>query len=308
MRFGDFLGLGALPGRLEREFGAGRFVNAYLFCGPEGTGKAEMAALCARALNCAGAHKPCDRCPSCLRALSGTHPDIVHLRPDGRGIPVDDVRGLIAQVAVRPFEGGHRAVVVHGADRMTPQAQNALLKTLESGPESCVFILLAGAPSKLLKTVLSRCRIVRFHPIDLALCADALERRGIARERAAALSAAAGGSVGRALALDGDAGYWALRERIVRALRALPEPGGACEAAFLLKDDKDAAQDALEILEGIGRALLLRDVGLRCDPSLSGIGVPGDALLAAALAARERLQSNVVWIHVVEHLFMALGR
>ncbi len=311
MRFADLAGLGALPGRLQADFGDGSFVHAYLFVGPEGTGKAEMAAICARALNCAGAQKPCDQCASCMRALAGTHPDTIDVRPqEGKpSISVDEIRDLIARVSVSPFEGGYHAVIVHDADLMTPQAQNALLKTLESGPESAIFFLLAQTQAKLLTTILSRCRIVRFHAIDEAVCADVLTRHGIERARAQQLARASGGSVGRALSLDGDEGYWALRDRVVRALSALRAPGGVSAASQLLKDDKEQAKAALEIMEGLGRALMAQDEGIqRKDPLLADIPVLGDKLLQAALHARERSSSNVVWINLIEHLFLEVSR
>ncbi len=311
MIFSDFAGLGQLPARLQADFDGGRFVHAYLFVGPQGTGKAEMAAICARALNCAGAHKPCGECPACQRALAGVHPDIIDVRPhDGKAsISVDEVRALIGKVSVRPFEGGHHAVIVHGADLLTPQAQNALLKTLEAGPQACVFFLLAQSQAKLLTTILSRCRIVRFHAIDEEICAMVLARRGIDRDRALKLSRAAGGSVGRALDLNEDGEYWALRDRVIRALTATAQPGGISAASQLLKDDKDSAKTAIEIIEGVGRAKMAQDAGMiKKDPALAGIGARGDQLVRAALSGRERLESNVVWINLIEHLLMNIDR
>ena len=311
MKYADFLGLGALPSRLEAEFSGGMSVNAYLFVGPSGTGKMQMATICARALNCAGAQKPCDACPPCLRGLAGTHPDVITIEPDGKksGVGVDEIRELIGRVMIKPFEGGMHAVIIRDADQMTSGAQNALLKTLESGPESCVFFLLATSAARLLSTILSRCRIVRFHAIDEALCAQVLEAREIEPIRAALLSRAAMGCVGKALALHEDEEYWPLRSRVIEALEALSSSSGGMSVALgLLKDEKDRAGDVLEIVESIGRELMLTAEGGKPSEALRRIKIDGATLLGAALSAKERAASNVVWINVIEHLFLQVGR
>ena len=311
MNFSDFSGLGSLPERLRVDFSGDRHVNAYLFAGPMGTGKTQMAAICARALNCVGAQKPCDACPSCIRALAGTHPDITTIAPDEKkdSISVDEVRKMIGRVMIRPFEGGKHAVIINPADMMMTQAQNALLKTLESGPQSAVFFLIASRPARLLPTILSRCRVVRFHAIDERICADVLVARGVDAGQAALLSRAGMGCVGRALALWQDEEYWALRERVIEALAAVCEPGGMSVAQKLLKDDKDRAEDVLEIVEGIGRELMLaREGNIAKDIALAGVGIDGASLLGAALEARERTASNVVWINVIENLFLKVGQ
>lgn len=294
----------ALTGRLFADFSAGHFVHAYLFVGPSGTGKRSIADICARALNCTGDGKPCDVCPACTRALAGSHPDIVRLSKPGQ-ILVDDVRGLIQQVSVRPFEGGMHAFIIERADQMTPQAQNALLKTLENPPDSAVFFLLAESAAPLLPTVLSRCRIMRFHEIDPESCARALMARGIEAERARLLAKLSAGSVGKALELNEREDYWPLRERVQRALECLKEPASVSAATAALIGDKEDAREVLDIMELIAREWMLAQehAGERVRRERP---IGGDRLLMAVMDARERLKSNVVWVNVLESLFMAL--
>jgi DNA polymerase III gamma/tau subunit len=83
MNFDRFIGLDDLIARLQGDFLTGRFVHAYLFSGPSGTGKRTAAEVCARAVHCAGEKKPCDQCPPCNRMLAGTHPDHVVISASG---------------------------------------------------------------------------------------------------------------------------------------------------------------------------------------------------------------------------------
>ncbi|MEA4896670.1 MAG: DNA polymerase III subunit delta' [Eubacteriales bacterium] len=293
-RFDDFYGCDALIGRLKGV--AGEPVHAYLFCGPEGTGKRTLSAICARALNCAGAgERPCDGCPSCKRYLAGTHPDHIVLASD-KAIGASEVRAAIERLSIRSYEGGRRTVIVEHADRMTAQAQNALLKTLEEPPEGAVFFLLAERTAGLLPTVKSRVRLIRFAELSQDALTDALIRLGHAPERAAQLAEIADGSVGKALALDKDGDYWALRERVTRSLSALHRPADVADAFALIKDDKAEARRALEVMEQAARARMRggEEIGAR--------------LLQGVMRARKMLQSNVSWQSAVEMLYFDLAR
>ncbi len=95
--------------------------------------------------------------PAKQRVLTGNHPDVLYLRPEGARIKIQQCRALMAQLGRRPFEGGKRAVVILQADSMTQQAQNCLLKTLEEPAGPTVFGLFCAQPGLLLETVRSRC-------------------------------------------------------------------------------------------------------------------------------------------------------
>ncbi len=302
LNFDDFYGLDTLAARLRADMNGAGCVHAYLFVGPKGAGKRSLAEICARALNCAGAQKPCDACPSCARGLSGSHPDIIRLAlSDKQSIGVDEVRALIARVMMKPYEGGKHAVLIEDAGAMTVQAQNALLKTLETPPGSAVFFLIAEQASLLLPTIQSRCRVVRFHGVDTGACERALVARGVEPQRARLLAGLSEGSVGQALLLNQDSGYWALRERVMQALSL-----GMGEASSLLKDDKDDAGQVLAILEQLAREEMHRESGLS-GSAQQDLKIPGDKLLMGVFHAKERLNSNVVWQNVLEALFMEIA-
>lgn len=293
----------ALAKRLHLGVAGGKAVHAYLFSGEKGVGKRSVAAIFARSLNCTGTgERPCDECPSCLRYLAGTHPDHIVLSGE-KSVKVEMVRDLIDQVSVKPFEGGRRSVVIEDADRMTPQAQNALLKTLEEPPEATVLILTTAFPGKLLPTIHSRARLIRFCPLTEAEVALALTKRGIAPDRARQLARESGGSVGNALTLDKDEAYWALRERVYKALNILRAPEDVAQASALLKDDKDEAQRVLALFESAGREkMAARETGAQSWAE-SDLRVPGDWMVSGVFEARRMLAANVSWQSVIERLF-----
>ena len=306
MNFDQFVGLDDLIAPLRAEFQAQRFVHAFLFSGPAGTGKRSAAAICARAIHCAGAVKPCDLCPPCRRMLSGTHPDHAVVSASGRSIGVDEVRALIQRVSIKPFEGGRHTVVIDDAEKLTVQAQNALLKTLETPPGGAVFFLLTTSPSQLLPTIVSRCRHERFRQVAADLVERALTAAGAPMDKAALAAASASGSIGRALERLNDAGYWSLRERVLESLAALKGPWAVAEAAQKLAGDKDSAREVLEILETLARDSMRASVGMA--PAHAGLQpidltVDGEALLHGVLNARQKLNANVSWQTVLEMMY-----
>jgi DNA polymerase-3 subunit delta' len=230
MPFSEVLAQERATGSLQAALRRGTVHHAYLFGGPPGVGKATAARLLAQAVNCeAGAEgagglreDPCGQCGPCRKIARGTHPDVLAMaeervmakagrwepkggRSPSREIVVDQVRDLVdRRLSLRRFEGRRRVVVIDPADAMNVQAQNALLKTLEEPPDETTLVLVSASPDALLPTIRSRCLRVTFGPLPDALVAERLEAAGRSPEQAAATAALAGGSLGRALALDGD--------------------------------------------------------------------------------------------------------
>ena len=287
-------------------------MHAYLFCGARGCGKTTLARLLAQALFCeAGeAERPCGHCPACKRFLSGNHPDARTVAPKGRSIGVDDVRELIDYLSRRPYEGGWHVAILERAEKMTPSAQNALLKTLENPPEDTVFFLLTETPGALLSTVRSRARLVRVSPLTREACAEALVRRGVEAKRAARLAGLAHGSVGRALELGSDAGFEALLARSLTSLAALKGPASVAEAAAPFYEERERQEDLLEIFETIGRDRMALENGVAPEAltgeELENVRVDGRKLLLSVLAARRMLSANVAWPNALDALYLSL--
>ena len=183
----------------------GRLFPAYLFVGPQGTGKRTLGLELARALACERdvepAQRPCGDCPACGRVTRGVHVDVCVLRaPTGkRLIPVESVREADSTLRLKPLESRRRVLLIDGAECLTGSAQNALLKTLEEPPPLSHLILVTARPEALLDTVVSRCPRIPFQPLDVAHIETILKRQGIAEAEVRWRATHARGSVSGAL-------------------------------------------------------------------------------------------------------------
>jgi DNA polymerase-3 subunit delta' len=177
-------------------------------------------------------------------------------RSPSRDIVVDQVRDLVdRRLSLKRNEGRRRFVLVDPADAMNPQAQNALLKTLEEPPEDTTLVLVTASPDSLLPTIRSRCLRVPFAPIPSSLLTARLEAEGHAPEKARLAAALAGGSLGRALAMDDDA--LAARAAAVLGAASLDPDDAGAWLAFARDHggDREDAQALCELL-----LVWLRDV------------------------------------------------
>jgi DNA polymerase III subunit delta' len=216
MPFRDIVGHRRLLTRVARAITHDTLPPSLLLAGPSGVGKRLAALAMAQALNCLTPvtgeamvegvfeRDACGTCAACRRIARGVHPDVLAIEPGESGtIRIEQVREVIDRAAYRPFEGRRRAVIIDEADALVIPAQHALLKTLEEPPAASVFLLVSSLPDALLPTVRSRCPRLRFGPLPAADVAAALmQRHGYEEADARAAAADAGGSIGRALALQ----------------------------------------------------------------------------------------------------------
>jgi DNA polymerase-3 subunit delta' len=222
--------------------------HAYLFEGPAGSGKDEVAREFAALLLSDGAADPAS---AAARARSGAHPDLTWVAPtSSAGLLVGDIdQPIVAAASRTPFESRRRVFVIESADSLNDQAANRMLKTLEEPPDFAHLILLTERPGKMLATIASRCQRVRFDAPSTEQIAARLGRHGIAPEPAEACARLGLGDFNRALALglgDGPA-LRAGAEGFARA--ALRDRLADQPWLVLLRRSNDLAQSAYDAVE-----------------------------------------------------------
>jgi DNA polymerase-3 subunit delta' len=185
---------------LEPALPPGAASHAYLFAGPAGAGKREVARHFAAALIADGAPAGA---AALERVLRGTHPDLTWVVPSGASeMLVADIDEPVVAAATRtPFEARRRVFVIEAAETMGDATANRMLKTLEEPPDFVHLILLTARPGEVLETVASRCQLVRFEAPSPEQLARELEQRGVAAEQALACARLALGDGERAAAL-----------------------------------------------------------------------------------------------------------
>lgn len=319
LSFEDFRGQSAHIAQLQSDFSRGSYVHAYLLAGPGGTGKKSVARLCAMAALCrAEGSRPCGVCGPCRRVLSDSHPDVHNVLPQKgkQTIGVDVLREAIEEVGVKSFEDGAKVMIFPQAEKMTPAAQNCLLKTLEEPPEGTVFFLITDQPGALLPTITSRCRVVRFHPLGLQETQERLAALGLAPADAARRARMAEGCVGQALKID--EALMNLREKITQDVFSVRKPGDVLAVVNLYKDDKERQTQIMDALECAVRDIMLAQAGKM---PLEGAGyareaeayaraVPlagGLALAQAVTGARKMLGSNVAFASALESILLKIS-
>lgn len=169
--FDDIIGQDHIKEHLKSSIVSGKISQAYLITGEVAQGKEFIARIFANALLCENPTdgvNPCGECHPCIQAQGFNHPDIItvtHARPNT--ISVDDIREqIVASVGIRPFQSKKKIYIMNEAEKMTVQAQNALLKTLEEPPEYVVILLLTTSKTNMLPTVLSRCVQLDMRPVE----------------------------------------------------------------------------------------------------------------------------------------------
>jgi len=204
--FHDIIGQQQIKEHLQNALSTGKVSHAYIINGEKSSGKEFIAKVFAMTLQCEkGAAEPCQECHSCHQALSGNHPDIIfvtHEKPNS--VSVDDIRTQInGDVSIKPYSRPYKVYIVNEAEKMTVQAQNAILKTLEEPPEYVVILLLTTNVNSMLPTILSRCVVLNMKPVADELVRGFLMRQMMVPDYKADICVAfARGNIGKSKALS----------------------------------------------------------------------------------------------------------
>ncbi|MEJ6952229.1 DNA polymerase III subunit delta' [Natronospora cellulosivora (SeqCode)] len=223
MAFSRVLGQEHAIALLEDQLRGGRIHHAYLFTGKEGVGKKTLASEFVKAIYCLHeSGDACEQCLTCRKIEHKNHPDIKYISIDeGESIKIEQIRDLQKDIAYKPYDSSWKVYIIENADKMTGQAANSLLKTLEEPPEYGIIILLAEDIDSLLPTVISRCQQIKVKN----LASDLIERKIMDNlgdaDRAHLLANIADGSLGQALSLIEDDDFFNKRQVILETLQEL---------------------------------------------------------------------------------------
>ena len=197
--------------------------HAYILSGEPGTGRNALADNFALTLLCESqTEAPCLCCHSCKQALSGNHPDIIHITHEKpASIGVDDIRDQLNNtISIRPFSSQYKIYIVGEAEKMTIQAQNALLKTIEDPPSYAVIILITTNPDAFLPTILSRCVQLKLRPLDdTTICNYLISQLSVPETKAEMYAAFARGNIGKAVRIAQSEDFQHFYEELIQILK-----------------------------------------------------------------------------------------
>ena len=235
---------------------ASKMTHAWLFTGPPGAGRNQVARAFAAALQCVspdralGGSPGCGFCDGCHTALVGTHADVTTVAAVGTQILADDMRDTVRKSFTSPANGRWQIILVEDAERLNEKSANAVLKAVEEPAPRTVWLLCAPSIEDVLPTIRSRCRHLNLRTPSVDAVADMLVRReGIEPDVAAAAARATQGHVDRARRLATDPAARERRAAVLKLPLRLGDIGGCLKAAQELVDA--AAEDAKQLAEEV---------------------------------------------------------
>ncbi len=324
--FKDIIGQEQIKDHLTHTIEQGKISHAYVINGERFSGKEFIANVFAMALQCEHPDgvEPCQQCHSCKQALSGNQPDIIqvtHEKPNTIG--VDDIRTQInTDIAIKPYSSPRKIYIIQEGEKMTAQAQNALLKTLEEPPAYAVILILTTNMDALLPTILSRCVVLNMKPVrDDLVKKYLMEELQIPDYKANVCVAFARGNRGKARQLASSEEFDHIKEEAVSMLKYVQdmEINEMLAAIKKIQEYKFDVEDYLDIL-----AIWYRDVLLfkatndanhlifkeeiqyikKCADRCAYEGI--EDILKALDKAKSRLKANVNFELTMELLLMAI--
>ena len=261
--FNNVIGHEEIIRHLQNAIKTGKISHSYIFAGEPGSGKRLLAGIYAMTLQCeAGGENACGKCESCKKAIGKNHPDIImvkHEKPNT--ISIDEIREqVVNDVDIKPYSSPHKIYIIPDAEIMTPQVQNALLKTIEEPPEYAVIMLLTSNIDGLLPTIRSRCVRLDLKVVDDGLVKKYLmEHLHIPDYQAEIDASFAHGSIGKAKEAATSQEFADITQKALKILKYADsmEVYELTEAIKNLSSEKQNINDYLDIFQFWFRDVLM---------------------------------------------------
>ncbi len=262
-KFTDIIGQEQLKEHLQNALSTNKVSHAYIINGERSSGKEFVARVFAMALQCEKrGTEPCGECHSCKQALGNNQPDIIyvsHEKPNTIG--VEDIRKQInGDIDIKPYSSPRKIYIMNEGEKMTVQAQNALLKTLEEPPEYAVLLILTTNVDAMLPTILSRCVVLNMKPVaDAKVKKYLMEELGVPDYKANICVAFARGNIGKAKMLANSEEFEKVKEEAVTLVKYIKdmEINEIVKAIKKITEYKFDVNDYLDILSAWYRDILL---------------------------------------------------
>ncbi len=221
--YNKILGHENIISQLKGAVANGKVNHAYIFNGEDGSGKNLIAKAFAEALLCEkGGEEGCGECHFCRQTMSENNPDLIWVRHEKpASIGVDDVRGqLVEDIQIKPYNGRYKVYIIDEAEKLTPQAQNAILKTIEEPPSYGVIIFLTNNDEVFLPTIISRCIIFNLRPLrDNAIAEYLIKEYKIPEYEAKMCAAYSQGRLGKAINLVNSGDFGKIKDEAVSLVK-----------------------------------------------------------------------------------------
>ena len=251
--FEDIIGNQQVKEELTKIIEEEKILHSYMFVGIEGIGKQMIAKKFAQMILCTnGGRKGCNTCKSCIEFTSNNNPDFLYIEPDGNNIKIEQIRYLQRKIQEKPIISNRKVYIINDADKMTTEAQNCLLKTLEEPPEYSTIILIGSNQNLFLNTIKSRCMIISFKPIEAELIKKYLEEKYEMFNTSSSMVETFQGSIGKAIILKDKKEQYEKIEMMIKNL----DKKDIIDILNLGEEIYKSKDDIIDILEYINVILL----------------------------------------------------
>ena len=323
-KFKDIIGQEQLKEHLQNAISTNKVSHAYIINGERSSGKEFIARIFAMTLQCEkGGVDPCNECHSCKQALSNNQPDIIYISHEPNTIGVEDIRTQInGDIDIKPYSSQRKIYIMNEGEKMTVQAQNALLKTLEEPPEYAVILILTTNVDELLPTILSRCVVLNMKPVTDAQVKEYLmEELGVPDYKANICVAFARGNIGKAKLLASSEEFEKVKDEAITLVKYINdmEINEIVKAIKKISEYKFDVNDYLDILSVWYRDVLLfkatKDVNslifkeeiqqiMKVSDRSTYAGI--ETIVNALQQAKKRLDANVNFDLTMELLLLTI--